>query len=251
MRGIVHLKHHLPRRRRQNWTIDRKCKLSTQWRSKIFANVQPMIGLLLIEVLPQIRRHGLDDSEQIINQRDGILHHESGHNISIRRDVFQRAHRSGRRQPRRDAALRLVKREDGARMRFAVAVFLIEHEVFQIQNADLLQSTFMFFRVRALRALRLCLRYHTFKIGGHDEAGAFLIDLSHARMEWSSSETARSAFLHERGQILEFLQVWTRRKQIVLDPDVKLLVLLLVRDGCCRSSQRIINKLNLRFGARA
>src|ERR1700720_3858422 len=107
----------------------------------------------------------------------------------------------------------------------------------------------MLFSVRAFRALLLGLRYDTFKIGGHHEAGSFLIDLGHAGVEGSSSERAPAAFLHNRGQILQLLRIWTGGKQIVLDPHVKLFALLLTLfgGGCSSNSRRIVNKENLRL----
>ena len=77
--------------------------------------------------------------------------------------------------------------------------------------------------VLALRQLRLGLLNNPLEIGGHHQTGAFLINLRDAIVKRRCGETAGSTLLDDRRQILKLIELRTRRKQIVLNPDVQLI----------------------------
>src|SRR5262249_1137942 len=148
MRRVVDLKDQLPRRRRQDWSVNRKSKLTTQGRCNVVANVQTVIRLQLLEVLTQIRRNCFQHAEQIVNQRYRVLHDKSSDDVRVRRDVFERTHRSRSCEPRRNATLSIVERQRSLRVRLSVKVFLIENEILHAQNAQTVQRGFLLLSFR-------------------------------------------------------------------------------------------------------
>ena len=89
MHRVIHLKHQLPRRRRQNRTINGECILATKRRGKITAQIQSMVLLQVIKMLVEIRTDIAYHRQQIINYGAGILHRKSGNQIRVGRDVIQ------------------------------------------------------------------------------------------------------------------------------------------------------------------
>ena len=54
MRRVVNFKHQLPRRRRQNWTINREGKLTTQRRGDVVTQIEAVLRLQFFEVRAQL-----------------------------------------------------------------------------------------------------------------------------------------------------------------------------------------------------
>jgi len=131
-------------------------------------------------------------------------------------------------------------------VRFAFNICLIKHEVFEVKNAELFQCAFTLLAAGALRYLGLRFLNQTFEIGGHHQTRTLLISLGYAIVKLCSSKAAGCALLNDRRQILKLIKLGTCRKQIVLNPNIQL-VRLLVRFSCGRSrSQRISNEANCR-----
>src|SRR6185436_8993071 len=57
---VVYLKDHFPRRRREDWSIDGKSKLTTEGRSDVLANIESSLSLLFVQSLAQVGRYGLN-----------------------------------------------------------------------------------------------------------------------------------------------------------------------------------------------
>ena len=99
MSRVVHLDHQLPRRSRQNRPINSECIVPTQRRGKIAAQIQAVILLQFIEMLVQIRTDITDRCEQVIDHGRRILNYKAGHQICVRRDIFERFHGRWLREP--------------------------------------------------------------------------------------------------------------------------------------------------------
>src|SRR6266550_4310999 len=113
-------------------------------------------------------------------------------------------------------------------MCLAFALTLIQHEVFQVQNAELIQSFFMLRVVVAFRARALCLFKYTLEICSHNQARAFLVNLRNTRAERRGGKSANASFLTHCREGLYLLQPGTRGEKIVGDPDIEPFIFLLI-----------------------
>ena len=96
MHRVVDLENQFPRRYRQHGTVNRERVLAPERRREILTQVEAVIVLQLRQVLIEIRTHGTQRSQHIVNQRRGVFDHKAAYQIGIGRDVFQRAHRRRR-----------------------------------------------------------------------------------------------------------------------------------------------------------
>src|SRR6266550_4953322 len=113
-------------------------------------------------------------------------------------------------------------------MCFACALILVQHEVFQVQNAELLQSFFMLSGVVAFRARGLCLFKYPLEICSYDQARAFLVNLRNTCAERRGGKSADASFLTHCREGLYLLQPGTRGEKIVRDPDIEPFIFLLI-----------------------
>src|SRR6185369_840638 len=158
-------------------------------------------------------------------------------------DVFKRTHRTRRCEPRRNAALCVVERQRSLRMSFSVTVFLIQNEILHTQNAQLVQSSFLLLGIGTFGAFRFRAGDDFFEICRNYETRTFLINLCDAIVKRRRRETACASVCDCR-DTLKLLQLRTGGKKIRLNPNVKLLSLVVSagrRCGC-----RILNKLDFR-----
>src|SRR6185503_9397632 len=242
MRRIVDLKHQLPRRSRQDWSINRESKLSTEWCGDIVANVESALRLLLVEIFPQVVRDGVQHTKKIVDECYGVLNHEGCDDVRIGRDVLERTHRSRSGQPRRNTFRSIAERQRSLRVRLSTRVFLIEHEVLHAQNSQPVQRRFALFGILTFCALIPGFRNNLLEVRCDYQSSAFLVNLRDTIAERSCSKAAQTAAVLHCRDSLKLLQLRTCRKQVLLDPNIKFVFAITGR----RCSQRVFDELDLR-----
>src|SRR5689334_23007438 len=99
--------------------------------------------------------------------------------------------------------LSVVERKRSLRMCLAVAVLLVQHEILHTQQAELGQRAFLLRGVRVFTAFGLGVCHDLFKIRGHDQTSAFLVNLRDAVTEWRRSKTAHIAVAERDSNTLQ------------------------------------------------
>src|SRR6185503_7640555 len=132
---------------------------------------------------------------------------------------------SGVGQPGRNATLGFTERHSRCSMRFAFQSGLIQHEILKVQNAELFQSALTLSSVGSFSQFRFRLRNQPLEIGSNNQTRSLLINLSYAVVKCCSGEAACLTLLNNRRQILKLIELGTRSKQILLNPDIKLFCL--------------------------
>ena len=218
MHRVVDLENQFPRRYRQHGTVNRERVLAPERRREILTQVEAVIVLQLRQVLIEIRTHGTQRAQQIVNQRRGVFDHKAAYQIGIGRDVFQRTHRRRRSQPRSDAVIGLVIRNNGPRVCLAVAVFLIQNKRFQIEHAKLIQSLLMAVANR-YPAQPSGMGDDLFQIGCDDQARALAIDPGDARVERRRRKAARAV-----RNLFQLIKLWRSNQNIAGNPNINLFI---------------------------
>src|SRR5262249_22730214 len=96
---IINLEDGLPRRRREHGAVERERVFAAQRSREVVAQVNSLLRLESLQVVPALLVGLLQRLQQIVDERGRLFDDEGRDQAGVRRDEFERPHRPGLSEP--------------------------------------------------------------------------------------------------------------------------------------------------------